>query len=102
MAALEGGEIDVAILFSTDGTIADKGWVVLEDDKGLINADNIVPVGAQELIDTYGDELATLINRISASLDTAELTELNRRVGIELEDADAVALSWLQAEGLVS
>lgn len=101
VAALDGGEIDVAILFSTDGTIADKGWVVLEDDKGLINADNIVPVGSQELVDTYGDALATLINKISASLDTAELTELNRRVGIELEDADVVALSWLQAEGLV-
>lgn len=102
VAALEGGEIDVAILFSTDGTIADKGWVVLNDDKGLINADNIVPVGAQELVDTYGDALVALINKISASLDTAELTELNRRVGIELEDADAVALSWLQAEGLIS
>ncbi len=102
VAALDGGEIDVAILFSTDGTIADKGWVVLEDDKGLINADNIVPVGSQELVDAYGDALATLINTISASLDTAELTDLNRRVGIELEDADAVALSWLQAEGLVN
>lgn len=102
VAALDGGEIDVAILFSTDGTIADKGWVVLNDDQGLINADNIVPIGSQELVDTYGDALTTLINRISASLDTAELTELNRRVGIELEDADAVALSWLEAEGLVS
>lgn len=102
VAALDGGEIDVAILFSTDGTIADKGWVVLNDDKGLINADNIVPVGSQALVDTYGDAFATLINKISASLDTAELTELNRRVGIELEDADAVALSWLQSEGLVS
>lgn len=101
VAALDGGEIDVAILFSTDGTIADKGWVVLKDDRGLINADNIVPIGSQELIDAYGDTFATLINKISASLDTAELTELNRRVGIELEDADAVALSWLQEEGLV-
>lgn len=102
VAALDGGEIDVAILFSTDGTIADKGWVVLTDDKGLINADNIVPIGSQELADTYGEAFTTLLNKISASLDTAELTELNRRVGIELEDADAVALSWLQAEGLVS
>ena len=102
VAALDGGEIDVAILFSTDGTIADKGWVVLTDDKGLINADNIVPIGSQELADTYGEAFTTLVNKISASLDTAELTELNRRVGIELEDADAVALSWLQAEGLVS
>jgi osmoprotectant transport system substrate-binding protein len=101
VAALDGGEIDVAILFSTDGTIADKGWVVLNDDMGLINADNIVPVGSQELVDAYGEAFTTLINEISASLDTAELTELNRRVGIELEDADAVALSWLQDEGLV-
>lgn len=102
VAALDGGEIDVAILFSTDGTIADKGWVVLNDDKGLINADNIVPIGSQELVDAYGDAFAALINEISANLDTAELTELNRRVGIELEDADAVALSWLEAEGLVN
>ena len=102
VAALDGGEIDVAILFSTDGTIADKGWVVLTDDKGLVNADNIVPIGSQELADTYGEAFTTLVNKISASLDTAELTELNRRVGIELEDAGAVALSWLQAEGLVS
>ena len=102
VAALDGGEIDVAILYSTDGTIADKGWVVLTDDKGLINADNIVPIGSQELADTYGEAFTTLVNKISASLDTAELTELNRRVGIELEDAGAVALSWLQAEGLVS
>ncbi|MEZ5259605.1 MAG: glycine betaine ABC transporter substrate-binding protein [Ilumatobacteraceae bacterium] len=34
VAALEGGEIDVAVLFSTDGVIAEKGWVVLEDDEG--------------------------------------------------------------------
>ena len=44
VAALEEGEIDVAILFSTNGIIADKGWVVLDDDQGLINADNIMPV----------------------------------------------------------
>lgn len=102
VAALKGGEIDVAILFSTDGIIADKGWVVLNDDKGLINADNITPVGATELIDAYGDDLETLIDSISSKLDTAELTDLNRLVGIELEDADTVALAWLKSEGLVS
>jgi osmoprotectant transport system substrate-binding protein len=56
VAALEGGEIDVAILFSTDGVIADKGWVVLEDDQGLINADNIIPVLTDEVVEAYGDD----------------------------------------------
>ncbi len=102
VAALEEGEIDVAILFSTDGNIADKGWVVLEDDAGMINADNIVPIGSTELVEAYGDALATLIDEISAALTTEELTELNRLVGIELEDADAVALDWLKSEGFVS
>ena len=99
VAALEGGEIDVAILFSTDGVIADKGWVVLEDDQGLINADNIVPVMSQELVDAYGDDFTSLVNSISAALDTAGLTELNRRFGIDLEDADVVAADWLVTHG---
>lgn len=101
VAALQGGEIDVAILFSTSGVIADEGWVVLEDDQNLINADNIIPVATQELVDTYGDDMRTLVNEVSAALSTEELTELNRRVDIELEDADAVAGEWLESEGLV-
>lgn len=101
VAALEGGEIDVAILFSTDGVIADKGWVVLEDDLGLINADNIIPVTTQEVVDVYGDDFTSLVNAVSAALDTAELTELNRQFGIELQDADAVATGWLETEGFL-
>lgn len=99
VAALDGGEIDVAILFSTDGTIADRGWVVLEDDMGLINADNIVPVTTSEVVDAYGDDFVTLINDVSAALDTDGLAELNRQFGIELEDADVVAAGWLEDNG---
>jgi osmoprotectant transport system substrate-binding protein len=101
VAALEGGEIDVAILFSTNGIIADKGWVVLEDDKGLINADNIVPVASQAVVDAYGDELSGLVNDISAALTTEELTELNRRYDIDKEDAAAIATDWLTDEGFL-
>lgn len=100
VAALEGGEIDVAILFSTNGVIADKGWVVLEDDQGLINADNIVPVASELLTAAYGDDFQQLVNGVSAALSTEELTELNRRYDIDKEDADAIAGDWLASEGL--
>ena len=80
VAALEGGEIDVAILFITDGTIAEKKWVVLADDKGLINADNVIPVTSDAVAEAYGDDFTALVNKISAAMTTAELTELNRRV----------------------
>lgn len=101
VTALREGEIDVAILFSTSGVIADEDWVVLEDDKGLINADNIVPVTTREIVDTYGDDLVDLVNRVSAALSTGELTELNRRFDIEREDADVVAADWLRSEGFL-
>jgi osmoprotectant transport system substrate-binding protein len=98
--ALRGGEVDVAILFSTSGVIADEGWVVLDDDKGLINADNVVPVASQEVAEAYGDAFAELVNRVSAAMSTEELTELNKRFDIDKEDADAIAADWLAGEGL--
>jgi osmoprotectant transport system substrate-binding protein len=102
VAALEGGEIDVAILFSTDGVIADRGWVVLDDDRGLINADNIIPVTTNAVVDAYGDDFVALVNAVSAALDTPQLTELNRQFGIDREDANVVARNWLRSAGFVS
>ena len=52
-AALEAGEIHVAVLFSTDGVIADKGFVILEDDKALLKADNITPVASNAVVEAY-------------------------------------------------
>ncbi len=99
VAALEGGEIDVALLFTTDGVIAAKGFVLLEDDGGLQPAENIVPVIRQEILDAYGDDLSDLLNDVSAKITTAELTEMNRRFGADLIDADVVAKEWLDANG---
>ena len=42
-AALEKGDIDIALLFSSDGAIAKNGWVALEDDKDLQPVDNFIP-----------------------------------------------------------
>jgi len=101
VAALDGGEIDVAILFSTDAVIADKGWTVLADDQGLINADNVIPVTTQELVDAHGPGFQAFVDTVSAALDTAQLTELNRRYAIDAEDADTVAAEWLESAGLL-
>lgn len=102
VAALRGGEIDVAVLFSTNPVIAEEGWVVLDDTEGLINADNIVPVASNELDDAYGDDLENVVNAVSAKLTTAELTEMNRQFEIELLDAKDVAADWLEAQELLS
>lgn len=99
VAALEGGEIDVALLFTSDGVIAAKGFVLLEDDMNLQPAENLVPVLRQEIVDAYGQDLVDLLDGVSAKMTTAELSELNKRYGIDAEDADALASEWLAANG---
>jgi osmoprotectant transport system substrate-binding protein len=100
--ALEAGEIEVGVLFSTSGRIADEGWVLLEDDMDMLAADNVTPVISAELEEAYGQELVDLLNEISAAIDTETLTDLNRRFDIELEDADAIAADFIEQAGLAS
>jgi osmoprotectant transport system substrate-binding protein len=98
VAALDGGKIDVALLFSTSSVIGDKGWVVLEDDQNLQTADNIAPVVSQDVLD--GD-ITEALNSISALLTTENITELNGRVEIDQEDPADVALDFLEQNGLM-
>ena len=101
VTALEGGEIDVALLFTSDGVIAARGFVLLEDDMNLQPAENIVPVITSEIFDAYGQDLVDLLDEVTAAITTAELSELNKRYGIDTEDADALARDWLERNGFL-
>ncbi len=98
VAALEAGEIDVALLFSTSGVIPARGFVVLEDDKGLQAADNIAPVVRDEVLT---DEMAGLLNEVSAALTTENVTMLNSLVEVHNRDPADVARDFLKSRGLV-
>ncbi len=98
--ALDAGEIDVAVLFSTSGIIADRGLVVLEDTDGLLAADNIVPVVTDELVEVYGADFETLVNEVSAAITTENLTEANARFDIDAEDANVIAADFIADNGL--
>lgn len=98
--ALESGDIDIALLFSTSGIIADKGWVVLDDDQNMLAADNVVPIVSAELNDAYPDLQATT-DEVSAGLTTENLTEMNKRFDVDREDADAIATSFLEDNDLL-
>jgi osmoprotectant transport system substrate-binding protein len=96
--ALDKGEIDVALLFSTQSVIADKGWVLLEDDQHLQAADNITPLIRSDLVN---DEVTELLDGVSATLTTENMTELNGRVEIDGEDPSTVAQEFLTEQGLL-
>jgi osmoprotectant transport system substrate-binding protein len=98
ITALSGGEIDVALLFSTDGSIAENGFVVLEDDQSLQAADNITPLVRSEIVT---DEVTTLLNEVSAALETDAITELNKRANVDVEDPADLAEEYLTDLGLL-
>lgn len=96
--ALEAGAIDVALLFSTDPLIDQKGLVLLDDDKNLQQADNITPLVRSEVLT---DEIAELLNAVSAVLTTDNITPLNARVLVDQEDPEDVARDFLEENGLL-
>ena len=102
VAALEGDEIQVGLMFTSDGTILAKDFVLLEDDKGLQPAENLAPVVRAEIVDAYGDGLGETLNKVSSRLTTVELVSLNKFVGIDGEDPETVAAEWLKAIGVTS
>lgn len=100
--ALQNKEIDVAVLFSTDGVIADRDWVLLEDDKHMLAADNIIPIMSSSLAEQGGQAFVDVVNEVTAKLTTDGLIELNKRFDVDKEDAKQIAKDWLKDQGLVS
>jgi osmoprotectant transport system substrate-binding protein len=98
VAALDGGEVDVGLLFSTSSVIKDKGFVVLEDDKGLQAADNITPLIREEV---NNEEITELLNSVSEKLTTENITDLNALVELDKEEPEDVAKEFLEDEGLI-
>jgi osmoprotectant transport system substrate-binding protein len=92
-AALSGGQVDVAEVFSSDGDLGVKGYVVLQDDKHLIAADNIVPVIRNKVLNA---EITTLFDSISAALNTTDLQAMNKSADVDKQDPDLLASTWLK------
>ena len=99
--ALTAGEVDAVIWNTTAPQIEADGFAVLEDDQGLFPAQNIAPIVRTEVLDAYGDQLATDLNELSALITTEDLLAWNTETDIELRESDDVAEEWLEAEGLL-
>lgn len=99
--ALSQGQVDVGLLFTTDGAIDANGFVLLEDDRLLQPAENVTPVVHEEVVDRFGDKLVRLVNSVSRELTTDDLRDLNARVTIRGERVEDAAAGWLADHDLV-
>jgi osmoprotectant transport system substrate-binding protein len=95
--AVKGGQVQVGLLFTSDPAIAVNDFVLLEDDKQLQLADNIIPVVRKDALDANPD-IATLLNGITAKLTQEELTNLNKAVVVDTKPVADVARDWIAAQ----
>jgi osmoprotectant transport system substrate-binding protein len=99
-AALKDSQVDVGLVFATDGRIPAFDFVVLTDDKGFFPAYAMTPVVRKETLDK-NPKLADLLNGLSARLDDATMAKLNATVDVEKKTIEDVAATFLKSQGLI-
>jgi len=100
LQALTAGDVDVALLFTTDPAIRARHLVVLADDGDLQPAENIVPVLRRATVHRFGPGLLAALNALSARLSGTALADLNAQMGQGGRAPRVVAERWARAQGL--
>jgi osmoprotectant transport system substrate-binding protein len=96
--AITGGQVQMGLVFSSDGVVQSKNLVVLDDDKHLQNADNILPLLRKQVASA---DAQAVLNKVDQALTTQELQQLNAQVGVDKEDPSDVAKQFLQSKGII-
>jgi osmoprotectant transport system substrate-binding protein len=102
LAALQSGEIDVAVLFTGDRSVIGPDVVFLADDRGLQPAENLTPVVRRDVLEAFGPDLRGRLDRLTRLLTSADLARLIRAVEVDRQDPAGVARRWLRRSGLTS
>jgi glycine betaine/choline ABC-type transport system substrate-binding protein len=99
---LDKGDADLSIVFTSDAQLANSNkYTVLEDDKGLIPAGNVIFITSQKIVDEAGPDFAKVIGQVQQNLTLPVIRELNSRVDIDKEEPAKVAHDYLKSSGLV-
>jgi osmoprotectant transport system substrate-binding protein len=90
--ALAAGEIDCGNMLSTSSRITTEGLVALEDDKGAVPNEAVLPLVRSEVVD---ETLTATLDNVNRQLDTETLKELMVQIEVDAAAPDVVAQEWL-------
>lgn len=98
--ALEHGDVDVILAFTTEGPLKANNLVVLEDDKHLFPPDQVAPVVRKALLDAK-PAVAQPLNKLAPLLTNEVMQNLNLQVdGPQKREPADVARDFLKQNGL--
>ncbi len=98
--AIGNGDIDVTDSFATDGEIIQYNLHVLKDDKGFFPPYYASPIIRNDTLEAH-PELEEILNLLAGMIDDDTMIELNYKVSVQGQEADAVAAAFLQERGLI-
>jgi len=98
--ALKEKQVDVGLVFATDGRIPAFSFVVLKDDKGFFPNYALTPVVRKQVLDANPNR-AEYLNALSAKLDDATMARLNASVDVDKKTVEDVAEGFLKSSGLI-
>ena len=98
---LEKGQADLSILFTTDPQLSAESdkFVILEDDKEVFPAGNVIFVTSQKVAKEAGPDYEKTIVQVQEGLTLPVMQELNARVELEKKSAKEVAGEYLKEAG---
>jgi osmoprotectant transport system substrate-binding protein len=99
-ADLKDGDTQLGQVGTSDATLETDGLVLLEDDKGLQNAENLVPVVNSAWLKAH-PAAADALNPLASELTTDDLATLIAKVSVGREKAADVASQYLKDKGLI-
>ena len=94
------GESQLGQTGTLDGTLDDQGLVLLEDDRGIQPAQNLVPAVSSEFLADNPD-VEEPLNELMGVLDNTTLGELIAQVTVDRETPEDVAQTFLEDQGLL-
>ncbi|MBC3268324.1 glycine betaine ABC transporter substrate-binding protein [Pseudomonas sp. SWRI81] len=98
--ALRDGQVDLALVLSTDGRIPAFGFLVLKDDKGFFPGYALTPVIRTDVLEA-NPKVGELLNALSSKLDDETIAGLNSRVDVGRESIERVSKGFLLESGLL-
>ncbi len=98
--ALKDSQVEVGLVFATDGRVPAFDFLVLKDDKGFFPSYALTPVVRKETLDK-NPKLAEILNGLSARLDDATMARLNASVDVDKKTVEDAAAGFLKSQNLV-
>lgn len=94
---LKNDEADVAPAYTTEGQLVNtEDFTLLVDDKLVWPPYNLTPIVRNNVLDA-NPEIASILNEISARLDTKTITELNAKVDVDKQEYEEVAKDFFES-----